>query len=712
MLDSLLDHLARSRGIGDAYYDYRGELKQVTPATKKAILTVMGCQVNDADALAREIAELDAARWRTLRVGLEEHGAARLDAQRLPAANQSAPLTGVRSSDLTEAERCELEGRWLTRRLLVLPDDLPLGYHVLRARVRDGSEGQCTLVVAPGRCYEPAVLSRGRRLWGVAVQLYTLRSASNWGIGDFADLESVVRSCAPHGASFVGLNPLHALFPSNPAHSSPYSPSTRHFLNVLYIAVESLPEFEECPDARRIVEAVAFQRELERLRSVDSVDYGGVAHAKLPVLALLFEHFRREHLDRDSVRAQAFRAFERERGEPLRLHALHDAIDAHMRGEDPQRHWGWPAWPPQLRDPRHPGVREFEAEHTESVQFHCWLQWLADEQLRSVQELARELGMPIGLYGDYAVGVNPGGSETWSDQDVYRMGAGIGAPPDALALKGQDWGIPPLDPHALIAERYRPFRDLVSANMRHFGALRLDHVMALFRQWWVPAGLGATNGGYVHYPIDDLMSVLALESARHRCLVVGEDLGTVPDEMRRAMAEFAVYSYKVLLFEKQHDGRFKRPGEYSRRAIATVTTHDLPTLRGYWEGRDIELRDRLQLFPGEEIRLRVIEERLHDRAQLLAALEDAGLCPQDCDAAAPKFDAALASAVHVYLAKSTAALVVLQIEDLLGMADPVNVPGTSHEHANWQRKVTADVAAAMGDEGTLRLFTDVQQARS
>jgi 4-alpha-glucanotransferase len=344
--------------------------------------------------------------------------------------------------------------------------------------------------------------------------------------------------------------------------------------------------------------------------------------------------------------------------------------------------------------------------------FYSWLQWIADEQLRRVQDLARELGMPLGLYGDYAVGVNPSGSETWSDQAVYRMNAGVGAPPDALALLGQDWGIPPQDPHALTAEQYRPFRDLVSANMRHFGALRLDHVMALFRQWWVPAGLGATNGGYVHYPIDDLMSVLALESVRHRCLVVGEDLGTVPDEMRRAMAEFAVYSYKVLLFEKRDDGRFKRPEEYSRRAIATVTTHDLPTLRGYWEGRDIELRDRLQLFPSEQMRRGVADERLRDRAQLLAALEDCGLRPEHLDASAATFDAALMRAIHVYLAKSAAALVVLQIEDLLGMVDPVNVPGTSHEHANWQRKVTTDIAAALRDEGTLRLFTDVRRARS
>jgi 4-alpha-glucanotransferase len=726
MLDSLLDHLARSRGIGDAYYDYRGELKAFSPATKTAILAAMGCRVDDAAAIEHEIADLDAERWRTLLppVAVIRPGRAGVVVA-MPANVLDRPLEwsvqleggqavagSARAGDLTEGERRELDGRWLTRRLLVLPENLPAGYHSLSARAPDGSEGHCALIVAPGRCYEPIVVSRGRRLWGVAVQLYTLRSGTNWGIGDFADLATVVRLCAPHGASFVGLNPLHALFPANPAHFGPYSPSTRHFLNVLYIAVEALPEFAECAAARNRVEAVDFQRELQRLRAVPNVDYPGVAGAKLQVLRVLYDHFRREHLDRGSEREAAFRAYRQERGEPLRLHALHDAIDTHLRREDAARYWGWPAWPPELRDPRHPGAREFEQRHIESVEFYAWLQWVADDQLRAAQRLARELGMPLGLYGDYAVGVNPSGSETWSDQTVYRMGAGVGAPPDALALKGQDWGIPPQDPHALIAERYRPLRDLIAANMRHFGALRLDHVMALFRQWWVPVGVGATDGGYVHYPLDDLMSVLALESDRHRCLVVGEDLGTVPDEMRRAMAEYAVYSYKVLLFEKQPDGRFTRPEEYLRRAIATVTTHDLPTLRGYWEGRDLELRDRLSLFPGAEIRRHVYEERVRDRAQLLAALEGASLRPDGCTGPEPPFSEALARAIHLYLARSSATLVVLQIEDLVGMTDPVNVPGTSDEHANWQRKVTADLQEALGCETTVRLFADVQVARS
>ena len=726
MLDSLLDSLARSRGIGDAYYDYRGELKPFSAGTKTAILAAMGCNVTDSDAIRREIEDLDAARWRTLLppVAVIRPGRSAVVVA-IPADLLDQPLAwsvvdadgtrrsgSTRAGDLTEVERREVDGRWLTRRLLVLPEDLPRGYLALAATAPGGATGECALAVAPGRCFEPAVLAGGEKLWGVAVQLYTLRSKDNWGIGDFADLEFVVRHCAMHGAAFVGLNPLHALFPSNPGHFSPYSPSTRHFLNVLYISLPRVPEFAECAEAVRRSEETSFLAELDRLRATDVVDYAGVNQAKLPLLRLVYEHFAREHLARGTPRARAFLAFQEERGETLRLHALHDAIDGHLRGGDAGRYWGWPVWPDELRHPARPGVQVFAAEHAQSVRFHAWLQWVADEQLAAVQRLASELGMPIGLYGDYAVGVNPSGSETWSDQSVYRMGAGVGAPPDPLALKGQDWGIPPQDPYALVAARYRPFRNHIAANMRHFGALRLDHVMALFRQWWVPVGLGATEGGYVHYPLDDLMSVLALESERARCLVVGEDLGTVPDEMRRAMAEYAVYHYKVLLFEKHGDGSFLRPEQYVRRAIATVTTHDLPTLRGYWEGRDLALRDRLQLFPGDEIRRHVFDERSRDRVQLLSALESTGLRPADARGGDTPFSAELARAIQLYLARSAAALAVLQIEDLIGMTEPVNVPGTSSEHANWQRKITATIDDVFEDEPTAQFLEDIQFARS
>jgi 4-alpha-glucanotransferase len=460
------------------------------------------------------------------------------------------------------------------------------------------------------------------------------------------------------------------------------------------------------------VAAPGFQSELERLRATPNVDYPGVASAKMPVLRTLFGHFRREHLARDSQRGALFKAYVAGRGESLRLQALHDAIDENLRAPGGDRYWGWPVWPEDLRHPAHAGVRAFETVHSETVEYYAWLQWVADEQLGAVQRLARELGMSVGLYGDYAVGVNPSGAETWSDQALYRKGAGVGAPPDALALKGQDWGIPPQDPNVLAAERYLPFRDLVAASMRHFGALRLDHVMALFRQWWVPVGLGATEGGYVHYPLDDLMSVLALESERRACLVVGEDLGTVPPEMSHAMGDRAVYSYRVLLFEKRPDGSFMAPGEYPRRAIATVTTHDLPTLCGYWSGGDIDLRQRLALYPNEETRQHVADERVRDRHALLAALEANGLKPDAVTAAVDGYNEALSHAIHVFLARTASALVVLQAEDLIGMPDPVNVPGTNEEHANWQRKMACRIDEIFGRDSVRTLLRDVHHARA
>ena len=725
MLDSLLDQLARQCGIGDAYHNWRGDLMWVSPATKQAILSAMGCPTTEPAAIERVLAEREAARWRLPLAPVAVVHPGRFAVSLALAADElDRPLEwqvtlegdgvrrgSARPAELVELERGELEGRSYSRRALPLPEDLPHGYHGFALSQDGRSIAECAIVVAPRGCFEPMSLREGRRLWGVAVQLYSLRSQRNWGMGDFADLENVVRGSASAGAAFVGLNPLHALFPGNPWHFSPYSASSRQFLNVLYISIEHLPEFEECRDVRDAVAAPEFQARLERLRATRNVDYPGVADAKLPLLRQLHQHFRREHLAPGTPRAAAFRAYVAERGEALQLHALHDAICDHLAAQDRGRYWGWPVWPEELRDPKHPGVRAFAAAHAESVEFHAWLQWIAEEQLASVQRAARELGMPIGLYGDYAVGVNPSGSETWSDQALYRMGAGVGAPPDALALKGQDWGIPPQDPNVLVAEAYRPFRSLIAANMRHFGALRLDHVMALFRQWWVPVGLGATDGGYVHYPVDDLMSVLALESERHACLVVGEDLGTVPPEMSHAMSERAVYSYRVLLFEKHADGSFRRPDEYPRRAIATVTTHDLPTLGGYWSGNDIELRTRLALYPGEEARQRVTHERVRDRTALLDALAQAGLRPERCDGSENSYSETLALAIQVYLARSTAALVVLQAEDLLGMMDPVNVPGTSEEHANWQRKMTWDLEEVFASEYVRRVLAQVNAAR-
>jgi len=721
---ALIERVARLRGIGDAYHDYRGELRYFSLDTKAALLRAMGVSVDDPAALARQLSELEVLRWRRFlppvaaargaRVGLDinitarEFGAALQWTVSLEDGSRHDGV--VATADCREIWRGEVEGVWITRRRLELPIDLPAGYHALEAKIAGGDAERCLLIISPPRCHEPASFTAGRRLWGVSVQLYALRSGANWGMGDFNDLSMLIRWVAPHGAGFIGLNPLHALAPADPERASPYSASNRHFLNVLYIAVPMVPEFAECAAAReRLAERATVQR-LQALRSAKFVDYRGVAELKFEFLALLYRDFCDRHLATHTDRARQFRNFVAAGGEFLQMHARFDALDRHFRATLGVAS-GWQSWPEEFRDARGQAVARFADSHPQEVEFHAYLQWLAHEQLCAAQAEARALGMPIGLYGDHAVGANPGGSETWMDPGSYRLGAEIGAPPDPLALKGQGWGIPPPDPWAMQQQRLQGFRGLIRNNMLPYGALRLDHVMALFRLWWVAAGGSPTQGAYVHYPLQQLLTVLALESVRAACVVVGEDLGVVSDEMREAMPEYGLYHYKVLLFEKR-DGHFRGPEQYPRDALATVTTHDMPTLRSYWEGRDIDLRRRLNLYPSAEIEAEVVRERQRDREILLTALESQGLKPLQPATPQEPFTPELAQALHLYLARTRSVMVALQIEDLLGMIDPVNVPGTHLEYPNWQRKVTADIEDMASRADLSAMLREIGAART
>jgi 4-alpha-glucanotransferase len=695
----LIERLARLRGVGDAYHDFRGELRRFSLDTKIGILRAMGCPVDDPARLAQALQDSERSRRllapvaaaRAGRVGVDlnvaarDFGASLLWSIRLESGAQHEGV--ISSADCPEIWRGQVDGAWITRRRFELPLELAAGYHELQVKIA-GEADRCLLIIAP-QCYEPPALLQGQRLWGVAVQLYTLRSRSNWGIGDFTDLKLLIRWLAARGAAFIGLNPLHAPACANPDSASPYNASSRHFLNVFYIAVPEVPEFHECTAARERVADPSFVDRLAQLRASALVDYRGVADAKLEILDLLYRDFVDRHLATLSARGQDFRTFAAAAAAPLQLHARFDALDVHFRatlGTDS----GWLNWPAEFHDVNGAAAVRFAELHPRQIEFQVYLQWLAHEQLASAQALARGANMPIGLYGDYAVGANPSGSETWSDRRSYCLGAEIGAPPDPLAMKGQGWGIAPPDPCALETQRLQGFVQLIRHNMRYYGALRLDHVMALFRLWWIPAGCSPAAGAYVHYPLHQLLGILALESQRSACLVVGEDLGVVPDEIRRAMPEFGLYHYKVLLFEKQ-DGRFRRPEDFVARALATLSTHDLPSLRSYWEGHDIELRERLNLYPSPEIHGEVLRERAQDRVALLDALREQGLAPAHPSAPHEAFTPELAQAVHLYLGRSRSKLVALQIEDLLGMVDPVNVPGTYREYPNWRRKLTADI---------------------
>lgn len=723
-MDDSIRQLARLHGIADSYLDFRGQPRQVSVESQRAILAAMGVAAGDPAAAERAIHEHQTRRWTgfvppVVVLGEGEPMSVPIAVPIDLAASKvdwsvtlesGEPRSGTaRLSELTTLEEASVDNRSYRRLSVPLPS-LPLGYHTASLALDTGLQGTLRVAVAPGRCFESPAIAAGKRLWGIAVQLYSLRTDDNWGMGDFRDLRRLIQLSAPLGCGIIGLNPLHALMPANPAHISPYSPSNRQFLNVLYISVEDVPDFAECEQARKRVAEQAFQDTLQELRATRNVDYVRVAAAKFEILSLLYASFRARHLAENTLRAQAFRQFQEIQGAPLRLHAIYDALDGHLRLQGPQ-YWGWPSWPEEYRDPTSSAVERFARERTADVEYFEYLQWLAAEQLAMAQSTAREVGMAVGLYGDVAVGANPAGSETWSNRHLYVQEASVGAPPDALALKGQDWGIPPQDPTELRNQQYQPFIGLVRNMMRYVAALRFDHVMTLYRLWWVPRGLLSKDGTYVHYPLSDLIAILALESQRHHCIVIGEDLGTVPEAMTEAMERYQAYHYKVLMFEQLPDGTFKRPDAYVKHAMAVVTTHDLPTLRGWWEGCDITLRAQLDLYPTDEFRQQAHDTRVRDRFGLLRALVEAGLWHWRDGEPLPPYSAALSRAVHAFIGLSSASIALAQIEDLIGMTDPVNVPGTDTEHANWQRKVSASLADIFSSPETKDILAALDTAR-
>jgi (1->4)-alpha-D-glucan 1-alpha-D-glucosylmutase len=722
MNDSLLETLCRICGIEPRYHDIWGNEHHVTPEIVRALADAMGVDSTNK-SMDAVVHELEAAEWRRLLPPVQVMQASDADRHvllRLPEDDAGCPRpyaivlengarhdAEVRPSNLSVRERFVLDGRPYAAYALALPE-LPLGYHRLEL-----GGASMLLVVAPADCYLPEAVANGGRVWGAALQLYALRSPRNWGIGDFTDLRVALEHLAQQGAAVVGLNPLHALYPHNPLHISPYSPSSRLFLNVIYLDVEGIAEFAQCAPAQQLVYSREFQRRLDALRAQEYVDYAGVAAAKFPVLEMLYQYFRERHLARDTERARLFREFQQRDGELLYRHTLYEALQEYFHRKDPAI-WGWPVWPAEYRDPSTPAVAQWAAQHGTRIEYYQYLQWQADRQLGAAGRRSYLLGMGIGLYQDLAVSVDRGGAETWSLQGTYARDVSVGAPPDEFALNGQDWGLPPLVPRQLREAAYAPFIATLRANMRHGGALRIDHVMGLMRLYWVAPGTSARDGAYVNYPFRDLLGILALESHRNRCLVIGEDLGTVPDEVRARLAPMNVLSYRLFYFERQENGDFNPPSAYPERALAAVSTHDLPTLAGYWKGQDITERERLGLYPSNDKREQQILQRTQDRVRLLIALQREGLLPEGATvdpASIPEMMPELARAVHVYLARSSAKVVVLQPEDLIGERRQANLPGTVDQHPNWRRKLVLDIADLAQDPRARSLFAALNDIR-
>ena len=701
-----LERLAALCGIEADYHDIWGKRHLTSDRTRRMLLAAMGI-APDADP-ARLAEDIENRDWRRL---LPPVRVARLSDAPLaieisvPAGWTREPFNWTlnleqgarhggqfRPRDLEATGERSIGGATFLRFRLPLPTIGETGYHHLELE-RPGQDAaqpaRMTLIIVPADCYRPEALRSGGRVWGPAVQLYGVRSRRNWGIGDFGDVAALLDLAAESGAGIIGLNPLHALYPDNPAHCSPYSPSSRLFLNVLYIDVEAVADAAESKATRDLIASPRFQARLRRLRAAELVEYAEVGAAKLDALRLAWRHFREHHLAHNSERAHAFHQYCADEGEALRTHALFEALQAHFRKQDAAV-WGWPAWPEAYRDPAAAEVAEFAVAHAVEVDFYRYLQWLAEQQLAAAGARSWSLGLGVGLYQDLALGVDPGGAEAWANRDVYAVGAHAGAPPDDFNLAGQDWGLPPFNPWRLREKAYAPFAATLRATMRHCGALRIDHVMGLMRLYWVPVGAAPTEGAYVDYPLDDLLGILALESQRNRCLVIGEDLGTVPDALRPRLAELGVLSYRPFFFERNEEGAFKPPQDYPRQALVAVSTHDLPTLCGFWKGLDLDTRAALDLFPTEAMKESSVAGRSQDHARLLMALQRENLLPESVGihpVSVPDITPELSVAVHRFLARTPSQVMVVQQEDVFGVAEQTNLPGSNDGHPNWRRRL-------------------------
>ncbi|MDH3662218.1 MAG: 4-alpha-glucanotransferase, partial [Alphaproteobacteria bacterium] len=632
-----LDRLAAAHRIEPVFTDNWQSRYETSAETNRALLTAMGVLVDSDRAIAEslEAVAVEALERPVPAVLVRQEGERIVLPLTIDAGRRGRLVWTFRAEDGVErAGEARLDELDVTERIgdvlryaLPLPVRPPPGYHRCTLALDGPLQVETEVIVTPRRCFQPEGLDGERSLTGLTVPLYGLRSGRNAGIGDLTDLADLASATAPLGADFIGINPTHALFPTQAHRISPYAPSNRHVLNVLLIALDKVPELEASPTARAMLESA----DVKRLRAADLVAYQEVSKLKLAVLEALFQAFSR--LPDSAQRKSAFRAFYDAAGPSLTHHARFDALSEHMLRHDPSN-TDWRRWPAGFRAPDAAGVQAFASRHADRVTFYTYLQWLAAEQQSEAQRRAIDAGMALGVYRDLAVGVAPDGAEAWSAQNVLIDGVRIGAPPDDFNPKGQNWGLLPFSPAALEAERYHPFIDLIRHNMSAAGALRIDHVLGFARSFWLPAA-DAAPGAYVRYPMKDLLGLVALESQRNQCLVVGEDLGTVPETLRSALDDHGLLGCRLLYFEQDRTGTPQPASAYPRNCIASIGTHDLPTLKGFWEGRDLEWRERLGLYPDQEKQGTDREAREKLKAALLQRLMAEGLLPDDIDPGQP-----------------------------------------------------------------------------
>ncbi|VAX31178.1 4-alpha-glucanotransferase (amylomaltase) [hydrothermal vent metagenome] len=709
-IQDLINELSGLCGLIPEYYDAWDKLRTVPFETKVAALRAMGYETAEPGKMREAIEGIKQKRSCTL---IEPVKVVSVNAQSgelrlcIPAekVDESTVLrwsvtdeedhTEVKSAELSGISRQtikEIAGKRIIEVSVADRVDRPTGYYDVRIEVVSAGQvlsGQMRLIITPDRAYLPPALANGNRTWGLGINLYALRSGNNQGVGDLSDLGEMFQWVGSGlGGDFVAINPLHSITNRMPYGVSPYSPLSRLYCNMIYLDIYWVEDVRNSRRATAIIESPEFVEEMERLRQTGLIDYEGVARLKEPVLNAAFQYLYEEHLLSLTERGQRFRLFISSGGKTLDDYATFLSLHEYFTQKGL---YHWKDWPHEYHNPGTHEVRMFRERHEKRITFHKYIQWLINEQLGDASKKAEESGMSIGLYRDLAVGSLADGSDVWGNQDIFAIDVNVGAPPDNFSFRGQNWGFPPLIPDRLRQQGYEFFIQVIRENMKHAGAIRIDHALGLFRLYWIPPGIRSQDGVYIRYPSEDLLRIIALESMRNHVVVIAEDLGTVGKEVRKTLKRFGMLSYRLFYYERDRSTReYLPPQAYPEMAVTSITTHDLPTISGFWIGRDIEVRKALNLYPDDKAWLRDLTNRQADRQRLLRALRRAGVLPQGMSTdpdRVPAMTEELCLAVYRYLAMTPSKLLTVNLDDIIGTADQQNLPSTVNEYPNWRRKV-------------------------
>jgi 4-alpha-glucanotransferase len=714
-LDHLLERAGSLYGIDPGFWDIWGRYHTTSAEAKQAILQAKGLEADSAAGLERSLAARVRREWERLlppvvvvseseQQDLAICAPAELLGERVrlsirpegdDAANET--VSEFQFWDLQQTGSIEMDGQTWVRRKVRLPVRLSLGYHDVTVSLGNVT-ATSRYIVTPERAFTTEHLGRGGRAAGIAVSLYGVRSQRNWGCGDFRDLLDIVDWVAGElQASFVALNPLHAIHNRRPFNTSPYLPNCIFYRNFIYLDVEGMEDFARCPRAQRLRQCHSVTSEIEALRNSPFVEYERVAALKLKFLKLLFVQFLRE-CRKGAARGQEFDAFRAREGDLLERFATYCALDEYLHRRNPDL-WVWTDWPEPYQNPDSEETRAFRKKHWRSVMFYQYLQWQIDIQLRQAQQRARDRNLPIGLYHDLALATDRSGSDLWAYRPFFVTGARVGSPPDDFAPMGQDWGFPPPSAERHREDGYRLFTESIRKNCRHGGALRIDHVMRLFRLYWIPDEVDATRGAYVREVSEDFVRILALESVRNQVVIIGEDLGTVEPAIRETLSRFGILSYRLFYFEKNTRGAFRRHDEYPKQALVSSTTHDLPTLAGFWIGADIQARRQAGVLDEEGLRSQM-ESRAIEKQKMLDALFELNLMPSNLSRRAsdyPELTGEIHNAIVGFLALTPSQLLAINQEDLTKEPAQQNLPGTTWQYPNWGRKMRYSVEDLRSD---------------